>query len=257
MVLSWSGGAALALLDRYLIWLRETILPLPAACYWCGVAVGRPLCALCKSALVIIPPHRCSRCWRALRCAPGSRPPGRCYGCRVAPPAYTGVVAVSLYQGLGRWTVHAVKGQGEQFLLEPLAGLLADRLGQDRVNVDAVVPIPTDPRRARRRGFDQAEALAERVAVRLGRPCLTGVLQRRGGRPPQSSLKGVARRRNAATLFKVRRGKSPAIRGIRILLVDDVISTGSSLHHAALALLRAGAAEVWAGVIADNAAVGG
>lgn len=244
-------------LDRYLLGLRELLFPLPAACLWCGVAASTNLCQVCKLALQSAPAFRCARCRRALHPATYGSGSVRCAGCRVSPPAYAGVTFIGIYEGLCRWTVQAIKTRKQPVLLISMARLLAEELLKDRTVIDVVVPLPTDRHRVRRRGFDHAVVLAEQVAARLGRPCLPGVLQRSRAAPPQSSLQGAARRRNAAGLYRLPAGKWSLVRGRRVLLVDDVVSTGSSLNSAARTLLKAGAVQVWAGVIADNVTGGG
>jgi len=138
------------------------------------------------------------------------------------------------YAGAGRELVARLKYRNARSSLAWLAGQLAGvatRMGA----VDVVTWVPTTPARRRDRGFDQAELLARAVARRLHRPCRP-LLRRRAG-PPQTGQGAAARRRGPA--LDLRRARVPS----RVLLVDDVITTGSSVAAAARAL-RAGGADV-------------
>ncbi len=110
-----------------------------------------------------------------------------------------------------------------------------------------MVPVPLHWRRQMARGYNQAERIARPLAKRLGRPLITA-LRRTRATPPQALLERPHRRANLRGAFRGRR--SSAIRGRRVLLVDDVATTGATLHHASAALRRAGAASVMALAVA-------
>ncbi len=126
-----------------------------------------------------------------------------------------------------------------------LADELAVRLQRElRVLPDRVVPIPLHPRRLHRRGYNAADLIARRVARRLGRPFDPGLLERIRDTGSQAGRPARERRENLQGAFRIRRGL-PDGAG-RLLLVDDVLTTGSTLEAAANALLAAGAREIWA-----------
>ncbi|MBI3933784.1 MAG: ComF family protein [Acidobacteria bacterium] len=148
------------------------------------------------------------------------------------------------YEGALREIVRQYKYQRMQPLAKPLGKFLADAL--ERLNagsLDLVLPVPLHRRRERQRGFNQAGLLAERV----GKLCDI----RRGGKdcvrvrdtPPQTGLRGAARRRNVKGAFAVPHPER--IHGLRILLVDDVLTTGATADACARALKQAGAQGVW------------
>jgi ComF family protein len=114
--------------------------------------------------------------------------------------------------------------------------------------VDWVVPVPLTPERLRERGYNQAWEIARRVARSLRKPGLPTALLRRGGASNQASLGREARRDNLAGTFRVNPQHATALRGTRVALVDDVMTTGATFEEAARALLAAGASEVsvWA-----------
>lgn len=107
---------------------------------------------------------------------------------------------------------------------------------------DLLVPVPLHPRRQRERGFNQAALLAERVGRVWGRPVIASALVRTMATPPQTELSGEARRRNVRGAFAVVRPRQVA--GRRVLLIDDVMTTGATVEACAAPLRGAGAAEV-------------
>ena len=110
----------------------------------------------------------------------------------------------------------------------------------------ALVPVPLHPARLRQRGYDQALELARPVATLLGLPLRAGLLQRVRATPAQSQLDAPARRRNLRGAFQAASQSLPA----HVALVDDVMTTGATLHAAATALRKAGVARVDAWICA-------
>ena len=150
-----------------------------------------------------------------------------------APPGVDGCAALLAYEGAGRELVARLKYRNARSSLAFLArGMAAIAPGP----VDLVTWAPTTPARLRGRGFDQARLLARAVARRRGLPCRS-VLRRRAG-PAQTGRDAAARR--AGPTFEVSR----PVAGRRVLLVDDVVTTGATAAAAARALKEAGAAEV-------------
>ena len=181
---------------------------LPVSCPVCG-ARGRAPCAACAS---------------KLRPAPELLLPAGLDGCR----------ALLSYEGVGRELVARLKYRNARSAVGPLARAMAGLV--DRAVVDVVTWAPTTPARRRERGFDQARLLARAVAWRLGRPCRA--LLRRAPGPAQTGRTLDARR--AGPVF-TSSGRVPA----RVLLVDDVVTSGATVSAAATALRRGGATGVW------------
>jgi ComF family protein len=126
-------------------------------------------------------------------------------------------------------------------LSRPLADLLARALPRDQ-RFDAVVPVPLHWWRRWRRGFNQSELLAREISRRTGAP-IAGALRRIRATSAQAGLTHGARRRNVAGAFRAR-GASQTVAGKNVLLIDDVMTTGSTGAACALALKRAGARRV-------------
>jgi ComF family protein len=230
-------------------WLDALLdLLFPAVCPICGGRSHgrrrRPFCGACWAALPLLPPPGCRVCGRAL---PGLAGDLACDACRREPPPFAYARAVAAYRGGMREAIHALKYRGRTAVAAPLAELMAEA-GRPLLpegaapGLDALVPVPLHPGRLAERGFNQAELLAVACARRWERPLLRRALVRVRATRPQTDLDAADRRRNVAGAFAVARPREVA--GRRLLLVDDVLTTGATARAAARALGQAGAAEV-------------
>ncbi len=139
-----------------------------------------------------------------------------------------------------------------EYLGVQLGRAVADLLRSELADCDLVVPVPLHWRRFLRRGYNQAAVIARPVAAELDLP-VASVLRRRRATPAQSRLRRAERRSNLRDAFSLRRLAFTAgvsCIGRRVLLVDDVVTTGTTLETAATELRRAGAASVTALTIA-------
>ena len=165
---------------------------------------------------------------------------GRCALCRAGVHGFDAVCCFGAYEGPLRELIHLFKYGRMRPLAAPLSDLLAAALPRDEA-FDAVVAMPLHWRRHWERGFNQAELLARATARRCGLPLVKAV---RRVRPtaPQAGLSNARRRENVAGAFRARAGRP--LEGKRVLLVDDVMTTGATASACALALKRAGARRV-------------
>jgi ComF family protein len=149
------------------------------------------------------------------------------------------------YEGTLRALIHLFKYSGMKPLAERLSGLLLRAMPLDDAAYDFVVPMPLHWRRHWKRGFNQATLLARRVARRRGIPMLDAVRRVRAT-ATQAGLTNSNRRKNVSGAFRVaaRYRKNGALSGKRILLIDDVMTTGATGAACARALKRAGASSV-------------
>ncbi len=210
----------------------------PPRCAACG-AYGSFLCERCREELPRAQPPRCPVCWETQ--AQGVD----CSRCRGQRPAFAGARSPYLYQGPARELVHALKYSYVSALARPMAALMADYLAEEEsIEADLLVPVPLWGRRRRVRGYNQSALLARELSRVCGLPADERALSRRRDTPPQArSADAEARRRNVADAF---RAEPARVEGRRILVIDDVMTTGATLDSCAHALRQAGAASVWA-----------
>jgi ComF family protein len=219
----------------------------PARCAACNAFVPEDwaFCENCKLSVSELE-RVCHGCGLPLDdgCAEG----GRCHGCRVKPLPFSRVWAVLAYGGATTEAILHLKHGGRRHLARPLGALLAPALAAAvDSGVDTLCPVPLHPRRLRQRGFNQALELlrsAEKLARRpAARPLLVpSGLRRIRDTPALGWESPASRRRIVAGAFSVDR---PGwARDRRILLVDDVMTTGATLAACTRVLLKAGAADV-------------
>lgn len=180
-------------------------------------------------------------------------PTGRtCYDCRPSTPL-DGLVAVGSYRDAPlQDAVKRFKFSGIRALAEPLGDLLARRItaaGLIGGPSTILVPLPLHRRRERQRGYNQARLLAERIGAQLDLPIVDALVRSRAAAPQTSILgRGRARHENVAKAFALGPGISlPA--GTRVIIVDDVATTGSTLTAAASTLRSLQPTELWAAVV--------
>ncbi|MBR2943309.1 MAG: ComF family protein, partial [Clostridia bacterium] len=144
--------------------------------------------------------------------------------------------AAFVYEGPARKLVHRLKYESVRAAAVPLARQMAYLpSGEEEI----IVPVPTDPKRERKRGFNQASVLAQHMAKELGMEMKTALV-RVEARRPQTGLSADERRRNLTGCMEV----CDAVNGKRVLLVDDVVTTGATVSEAARALCQAGAKSI-------------
>lgn len=214
----------------------------PPRCLACGVRAALPWCDGCAARAERLELRRsCDRCaW------PGGVDRGREHGCWPLDTPIVATVAAYRYTEVIARTVIAAKVRGARAGWAPLGVRLAAAARRAGIgSIDAVTWVPADAARARRRGYDHAELLAVAVAEGLDRP-VARLLRARPGREDQASLPIRHRRALRSDAFAATR----AIGGRRLLLVDDVLTTGATLRTAAGALEAAGAAPVRVAVLA-------
>lgn len=165
-----------------------------------------------------------------------------CHLCRETPSAIDGIRAVAYFEGILRHAIHQFKYRGVQGLAHPLSQLLVEYQTQNKLPADVIVPVPLHPEREAERGYNQAGLLARAFARRIGLPVIEIAISRVRDTQPQITLDAQARRSNVAGAFQARKS---AVAGRRILLIDDVCTTGATMEACSQALKAASAQAVW------------
>ncbi len=235
--------------------LSETLAPLvdfvfPPRCPLCGegLAAQSGLCAACWSELAIPGEPACARCQRPF--GGGTLQPGAiCAPCLAAPPKHDGIAAGTLYNDASRRLVLAFK-HGRRIALAPmLARLIAARLPAFEGEW-LVVPVPLHRMRLWQRGFNQAALLGRELAKLTGADLLVDGLVRRKATPVLGGLGRKARARALQGAIAVNPTRTARYKGAKVLLVDDVLTSGATSEACVRALKRAGAERVVIGCFA-------
>lgn len=212
--------------------------------------------------LDLLYPRKCALCRRIL----SKDETDYCRKCRVDTPLFPireknihpsgksklrfldSVTAVWYYKGNVREAILRLKFHNALFLAEPLGRSLASRVQQTHPEgFELLTWVPVSAKRRRQRGYDQSELLARAVGAELGlRP--SPLLKKIRNNPAQSGMSGEERMANVLGVYRAAEGQN--LKGLRILLIDDVFTTGATAEECARVLLGAGAKEVHCAVVA-------
>ena len=215
--------------------LRALDAVLPPQCLSCSTAVDRQgaLCPACWSHLIFLGPPLCRCCGLPFDFDPGLDM--LCAGCIREPPSFDRARAALAYDDASRPLVLGLKHGDQTHAAPAYARWLLRAAGPLLAEADLIAPVPLHRWRLWRRRYNQAALLA---------------LVRRKRTPSQGGLNRTERRRNVRGAFVVRPGRTAHVQGARVLLVDDVLTTGATVSECAKALRRAGAAAVDIAVLA-------
>ncbi len=216
----------------------------PPYCGGCGRR-GARWCPDCQAAASVIHPPVCPKCGRPQ--ATGAL----CDACRTAPPQYTALRSWALFSGPVRAVVHQLKYRRNISLGELMGRKLLECLFHLDWQIDLVTPVPLGVARLAERGYNQASLLARPVALGVGAAFCPHGLSRVRETRSQVNLTAAERQANVIGAFLAKPG---LVRGKHVLVVDDVMTTGSTLNACATALWSGGAASVYALTLARTPA---
>ena len=234
------GRAALGRLARTAL---DAVLP--PQCLACKAVVAEPgaLCAACWSKVRFVAPPQCARCGVPFE---NIVPPDGtlCGACLAHPPGYDRARAAFRYDDGSRGLVLAFK-HGDRTDAAPAYGRWLLRAGADLVaSADVIAPVPLHWTRLFSRRYNQAALLAGALGRIAGKTVVPDLLVRRRRTPSQGTLTRAERARNVRGAFAVAPRRAGVASGARMLLIDDVLTTGATVEAAAAALRRAGATAV-------------
>lgn len=216
------------------------------SCEGCGVSMtgeGGSLCWDCQTSVSWVQMPFCERCGDPVAGLVSDA--YECAWCRKSNPAFDWARSAVRYDGLAKTCLRRFKYNVGFWLMNNLVDWLValwKTCPPDVREADAMAPVPLYPRRRRERGYNQSAMLAEALAQRMGIPFRPGLLRRIRSTPSQTRLTAAQRVHNVRGVFSVPWPRR--VRGARIVLVDDVMTTGATVNECARMLRAAGAASV-------------
>jgi len=217
---------------------------LPPRCLACGAGVDRPqsLCGACWGGLAFLEGPACARCGLPFEHEVGEG--SLCGACLAAPPPFERARAALRYDDASRGLILAFK-HGDRLEGTKLFGRWVARAAEALdPRPDLVAPVPLHPFRLFLRLYNQSALLASVAARHLERPCVPDLLLRIRWTPSQAGRDAAERHANVRRAFRLNERYRRTVAGRRVLLIDDVFTTGATVEACALALLKAGAAAV-------------
>jgi len=207
----------------------------PPYCIDCGT-LGERWCQACQEKVPFLAPPLCEQCGRPIERA------GLCPECQHEPLPLDGVRSCYVYEGTIREAIHRLKFEKDLGLAEILAKALVKTLSHEHWNIEVITSVPVSSTRMKERGYNQAEMLAVPLALITGIPYKRSLLKRIKESPSQIGLGRKERQENIRDAFVA---TARASQFSSILVIDDVITTGSTLQSCALALREQGVKQVF------------
>jgi ComF family protein len=208
----------------------------PPWCIGCG-REGDYICDACRRQLSFISPPVCPVCGRPLTVD------NTCPGCIGEQAEIDGIRSPFLFDGVIRQAIHQLKYNNLKAIAPVLAGFVHDFLLENPLPGDALVPVPIHKKRERERGYNQSSLIARELSRMTGLLLVENCLIRKINTPPQvRTTSALERRQNIANAFAC---VSNYLEGKRVLLVDDVSTSGATLNTCAGVLKAAGATSIW------------
>lgn len=225
--------------------VAELVFPPDIYCISCGspIPTGRlySLCGHCVDTIHWANGKLCAACGRALE---DWYPDRYCSECIGTQRRFDEGITCFQYQEQEREIIRSLKYHGKSFLARPLSEIMADRLQALPGAWDLVIPVPMYWKKEKQRGYNQADLLARFTAQRLGIPYSRQLLVRTRSTAPMNRLSARERRHNLDGAFAVTQKGREQIRGRRILLADDIFTTGTTADRCAEVLKEAGCSQV-------------
>lgn len=236
--------------DRLIGWCRQALrFVLPVECIACGHSLSTDpvpfFCTACWQNIRPLQQPACARCDRPFvsLAATAYTPNHQCQDCQRRSPDFQRAWTLFPYLPPLREAICSFKYRGKHTLAKPLARLMISALPRE-IDVDIIIPVPLHPTRLRMREFNQSLLVADQLGRHMARPVSTTHLVRITATDPQTTLTRQARLRNLRKAFEVHRPQD--LTDKRILLVDDVFTTGTTLNECAKTLRKAGSGPVFA-----------
>jgi len=226
--------------------LTEILVPEKNLCYICNYRdeyIGEShICKSCSADLERLKGLLCSKCSKPL-----DHDACICDECLSRVKSFERAIAPLEYKGLSKKLVRDYKYGGKSYLYKLFGHMIVERLEEEKIEgFDAIVPVPLHKSKLRTRGYNQSELIAKYISLKIGSPVLKLIIRTKKT-VPQSSLTGEKRWINVKDAFEY--SEKPE-RSSRILLVDDIYTTGATLNACASILRENGIGQIWCVTIA-------
>ncbi len=213
----------------------------PPSCGGCG-QTGIRWCSACQQQTTRIRGDICARCGDPQPNPTNGPTPLLCPDCEAHPPEYQALRSYGKFQGTLREALHRLKYGRDIGIGEALSKHLIELYNELKWDIDVVTPVPLSPKRARERGYNQSALLARPLAYAIDKTYHPGAIQRSRETRTQVGLSATERRHNVEGAFTANANQ---VKGKVVLVIDDTMTTGSTISACAQALRKAGASAVY------------
>jgi ComF family protein len=202
-------------------------------------SIPGPICAECKSGIPVNDGRNCLTCARPFEGVTPDETGIYCGECRINPPPFEKTVYSLYYNDAVRDLIHHFKFKGRDGIAKTFAGLMSAKIHKelDIKKIDLIIPLPLHVKRLYDRGYNQSYLLASEIGSAFSKDVMADILIKTINTKPQSSLSGRERRNNLKNAFAVRYQEK--VIGKNILLIDDIMTTGTTLIEASKVLKKA------------------
>lgn len=222
------------------------IFPSNIYCISCGSLIDKTrnysLCDKCMGKLHWINGRTCDKCGKAL---PQTYKGRFCYDCMTYSHYFSKGYSCLTYGMYERELLFDFKYRGKSYLAEKFADILYDRMACEDIQIDVIIPIPVGAERLRKRGYDQSVLMADNLSARWCVPVAKDILLRKRDTPFLRGLSPVERENVLKNVFCISQTGQKTVRSKRILLVDDIYTTGSTADACSKELLEKGAEDIF------------
>ncbi len=233
--------------------ISEAAFPSNIYCISCGSMIDgtRPysLCDRCIRKLHWIDEMTCEKCGKQLS---GHYMGKLCYDCLMYDHYFTKGYSCLTYGLYERQLILDLKYNGRGYLAEKFGDILYDRISCENLCIDVIIPVPISRKKLRKRGYDQARLMAERLSCRTGVPADASILLRKKDTLPLSGMTPVQRQEALRDAFVIYPSKESGVKGKSVLLVDDIYTTGATADACSRKLSETGAEKIYLLVLASG-----
>ncbi|HCJ57115.1 MAG TPA: ComF family protein [Clostridiaceae bacterium] len=219
--------------------IMKLLYPPKNRCILCGVKTPKALCNICSASIEFIHERKCLKCGKGLA---DNYSKNICPDCMERSYSFHSAYSCFYYRGTGRELIHAFKYEGRLDIAKILARYMVDVIYAESLDADMIVPVPIFQAKLHKRGFNQAAVIGEHLSKLLGIPMGDCLIRNRETKE-QYGLDKLERRLNVNDAFSLNMLYN--VKNMKILLIDDIYTTGSTVHECSKILLSSGAKQIY------------